>query len=240
MFSCLCRPKQLGSLVPPRLSTILKYSQSTIGPTLVESSRSHDDRVHILTLNDPKTRNSLSKVMMQSLLSSIKGLGEASSSARLLQIRSKGPVFSSGHNLKEIQAMSQPEREDLFNLCSELMLSLQRLPIPVLAVVNGLATAAGCQLVASCDISLASKDSRFGTPGVKIGLFCSTPGVALVRRVPNSKALDMLLTGREITAEEAEQYGLISRVVESEGFDDVVRIYTEKILESSAAVLARK
>jgi enoyl-CoA hydratase/carnithine racemase len=168
--------------------------------------------VAVLTLNHPEKRNALSRAMLTSLR---ERLGEiaAEPKARVVILAAAGPVFSAGHDLREMVVANESECASLFALCSEVMESLRKLPQPVIAQVHGLATAAGCQLVASCDLAVASEDATFATPGVKIGLFCTTPAVALVRAVPTKKALEMLFTGNPISAAEAERNGLVNRVV---------------------------
>ncbi|XP_059039783.1 enoyl-CoA hydratase domain-containing protein 3, mitochondrial isoform X2 [Mustela lutreola] len=147
------------------------------------------DGIRNIVLSDPKKRNALSLAMLKSLQSDL--LHEAESKdLRVIIISAEGPVFSSGHDLKELTDERSPDyHAEVFQTCSEVMLLIQKLPVPVIAMVNGLATAAGCQLVASCDIAVASDKSSFATPGVNIGLFCSTPGVALGRAVPRKKVL---------------------------------------------------
>ena len=166
-----------------------------------------------LTLNDPATRNSLSEAMIKELRSAI-----SDAEARVIVLAANGPAFSSGHNLKEITARRADGDEgrrffkDLFDSCADLMLAITRSPCPVIAEVDGLASAAGCQLVASCDMAIATDRATFCTPGVNIGLFCSTPTVALARTVSRKHAMEMLLTGDVIPASEALRIGLVNRV----------------------------
>ncbi|XP_074050229.1 enoyl-CoA hydratase domain-containing protein 3, mitochondrial [Macrotis lagotis] len=151
----------------------------------------------------------------------------------------EGPVFSSGHDLKEFtDEQSQDYHAEVFQTCSEVMMLIQKHPVPIIAKVNGLATAAGCQLVASCDIALASENSHFATPGVNIGLFCSTPGVALGRAVPKKVALEMLFTGEPITAQEALLHGLISKVVPEEKLEEETMKIAQKICSVSRSVVS--
>jgi enoyl-CoA hydratase/carnithine racemase len=172
-----------------------------------------------LTLNRPQARNALSTGLMATLKQALDGAGGA---ARVIVIAANGPVFSSGHDLKEMAAhRADPDRGQavfagLFTQCSELMQAIVRHPLPVIAEVQGLATAAGCQLVASCDLAVASPAAGFATPGVDIGLFCSTPMVALSRNLAHKPAMEMLLTGEPITAEQARELGLVNRVVAPE------------------------
>jgi enoyl-CoA hydratase/carnithine racemase len=171
------------------------------------------DGVLRLTLNRPEARNALSIGLMNAL---VEALGRAAEDpeARVVVIAGAGPAFCAGHDLRELR--EDPRRgtyEHIFALCSELMLAIVRLPRPVIAEVHGVATAAGCQLVATCDLALAAEDARFATPGVNIGLFCSTPMVALTRAVGRKAAMQMLLTGELVDAATARSLGLVNRVV---------------------------
>ncbi|KAG2459908.1 US6NL protein, partial [Polypterus senegalus] len=173
-----------------------------------------------IILNNPKKRNALSLAMLNSLQADI--LHEADSSAlRVIIISAEGPVFSSGHDLTELTSKQGPEHhKKIFETCAEVMNLIQDIPVPVIAKVNGTATAAGCQLVASCDIAVASNKSTFATPGVNVGLFCSTPAVALGRAVPRKVALEMLFTGAPISANDALLHGLVSKVVPEEKLEE--------------------
>jgi enoyl-CoA hydratase/carnithine racemase len=174
--------------------------------------------VVLLTLNRPEARNSLSDEMIAALTSAVRELG-AEDSVRAVVITGAGSAFCSGHDLKELTAhRNDPDRGRAFfartmAACSEMMMAIVRSPKPVIAAVNGIATAAGCQLVASCDLAVAADDVRFATPGVNIGLFCSTPMVALSRNVSRKAAMEMLLLGEMIGAEDARMLGLVNRVV---------------------------
>jgi enoyl-CoA hydratase/carnithine racemase len=174
--------------------------------------------VTILTLNRPEARNSLSEELIGALSSAVKEIG-GSDSVRAIVITGAGTAFSSGHDLKELTVhRNDPDRGRAFfaktmTACSEMMLGIVRSPKPVIAAVNGIATAAGCQLVASCDLAVASENARFATPGVNIGLFCSTPMVALSRNVSRKAAMEMLLLGEMVGAEEAKSLDLVNRVV---------------------------
>lgn len=176
--------------------------------------------------------------MLKSLQSDI--LHEAESKdLKVIIISAEGPVFSSGHDLKELTDEQGPAyHAEVFQTCSEVMMQIQSHPVPVIAMVNGLATAAGCQLVASCDIAVASDKSSFATPGVNIGLFCSTPGVALGRAVPRKVALEMLFTGEPITAQEALLHGLLSRVVPEEQLEEETMRIATKIASLSRPVVS--
>ncbi len=190
-----------------------------------------------LTLNHAAKRNALSRAMLQGLRDALRRL-EGDRAVRVVVLRAEGPVFSAGHDLRELADAGPEEAASLFALCTEVMLGLQRLPQPVIAQVHGLATAAGCQLVASCDLVIAAEEASFATPGVKIGLFCTTPGVALVRAMMPKKAMEMLLTGTPLTAHEAERAGLVNRVVPLDRLAEEVFQLATKISESSARVIA--
>jgi enoyl-CoA hydratase/carnithine racemase len=179
-------------------------------PPLLRQDR---DGVATLTLNRPQARNALSMGLMGELLSAF-GAIAAEPDIKVVILAGSGPGFCAGHDLKELR--SQPKREiyqAVFRRCSELMQAIVALPKPVIAQVHGIATAAGCQLVATCDLAVAAEDARFATPGVNIGLFCSTPMVALSRAVPRKQAMEMLLTGDMVPAATALRIGLINRVV---------------------------
>ena len=175
-------------------------------------------QVALLTLNRPETRNCLSEDMIAALHAAIAEIG-GSDAVRAIVITGAGSAFSSGHDLKEMTAhRSDPDRgrayfAKIMKACSEMMLAIVRSPKPVIAAVNGIATAAGCQLVASCDLAVASQDARFATPGVNIGLFCSTPMVAVSRAIGRKRALQLLLTGEVIDAATAADWGLVNEVV---------------------------
>src|SRR6516162_3944829 len=157
------------------------------------------DGIRRLTLNHPEKRNALSRSLLQALADEL-ALIQNDQSVRIVILRAPGSVFSAGHDLRELTGTSERENQELFALCTRVMEGLRLLPQPVIAEVDGLATAAGCQLVASCDLVMASDRASFATPGVKIGLFCTTPGVAVARAVMTKKALEMLFTGSRITA----------------------------------------
>ncbi|KAG8185627.1 hypothetical protein JTE90_026088 [Oedothorax gibbosus] len=190
-----------------------------------------------IVLNNPKKRNALSSAMLQKLNDDIfEGVDDIN--LRCIVLESKGPVFSSGHDLKEIRQLDSKKQEEIFTKSSSLMVGLRHLPVPVIAVVNGLATAAGCQLVASCDITIASSKSQFSTPGASVGLFCSTPGVAVSRNVPLKMASYMLLTGNNLNANEALQCGLVSKIAEEHELDVEVEKVLNSLLCKSRSVLA--
>ena len=177
--------------------------------------------VALLTLNRPDARNSLSENLIAALRAAIAEIG-SSDGVRAVVITGAGSAFSSGHDLKELTAhRNDPDRGRAFfakimGACSELILSIMRSPKPVIAAVNGVATAAGCQLVAACDLAVASREARFATPGVNIGLFCSTPMVALSRNLSRKASMEMLLLGDMVTAAKAKELGLVNRVVQQD------------------------
>jgi enoyl-CoA hydratase/carnithine racemase len=198
-----------------------------------------DERgVVTLTLNRPQSLNALSEAMLAALGEAFVALAE-DKSVRAVVLGASGRAFCAGHDLKEMRAEPSLEYyERLFRQCSTVMLAIQRLPVPVIARVHGLATAAGCQLVAMCDLAIASRDARFAVNGVDVGLFCSTPGVALSRNVPRKKAFEMLVTGEFITAEEARANGLVNRVAAPEALDEDVEALVARIVEKPRAALA--
>jgi enoyl-CoA hydratase/carnithine racemase len=194
----------------------------------------NDRGVLRFTLNRPDARNALSAALMSKLLEAL-GRAAKDPETRVVVIAGAGPAFCAGHDLREMRADQRRETyERLFAQCSELMLAIVRLPKPVIAEVHGVATAAGCQLVATCDLAVAATDARFATPGVNIGLFCSTPMVALTRAVGRKAAMEMLLTGKLIDAETAQAIGLINRVVPREGLREAVDGLAHEIAGKSA------
>ena len=204
-------------------------------PILLEE---HDRGVLRLTLNRPEARNALSAALMSALTEALCVAAE-DPQVRVVIIAGAGPAFCAGHDLREIRRDQRRETyERIFAQCSELMLRIVRLPKPVIAEVHGVATAAGCQLVATCDLAVAAENARFATPGVNIGLFCSTPMVALTRAVGRKAAMEMLLTGELIDAATARAIGLVNRVVAGERLRDAVDELAGKIAEKSAVTLA--
>ncbi len=200
--------------------------------------RADADGIATLTLNRPAARNALSSRLMAQLHEQLEELAE-DRSVRVVVIAANGPGFCAGHDLKELRANPGREAyERVFRQCSRLMLAITHLPKPVIAKVHGIATAAGCQLVASCDLAVAAADARFATPGVNIGLFCSTPMVALSRAIGRKAAMEMLLTGDTVPAEEAKRLGLVNRVVPSEDLDRQTEALARQIAAKSPLVLA--
>lgn len=177
-----------------------------------------------ITLNRPERRNALSLALMQELLACLRQLGQSREIGAVI-LAASGNVFSSGHDLNELRGRTLSDYRQLFDVCAELMTVIQRIPQPVIAEVQGVATAAGCQLVATCDLAVAADVAKFATPGVRIGLFCSTPMVALTRAVGRKRALEMLMTGVPIDAETAADWGLINRMVPA----SELRAETEKL-----------
>ena len=200
--------------------------------------RNDKNSVAYILLNSPDTLNSLSDEMLAALTKEFENL-KNDPKIRAVVLEGAGKAFCAGHNLKEMTKGRKAEDGgkayflDLFKRCARMMMLIQKLPQPVIAKVHGIATAAGCQLVATCDLAIAEKSTKFGVNGVNIGLFCSTPMVALSRNITRKKAFEMLTTGDFISAEQAKNFGLINRVVEIENFD----LETEKLAEQIASKL---
>src|SRR5919201_795371 len=195
-----------------------------------------DGNIAYVTMNRPERRNALSVEHMQELLDCFKTIGQDRDISAVI-LRGNGPAFSSGHDLSELIGQTPEFFQHVFAVCSELMETIQSIPQPVIAQVHAIATAAGCQLVATCDLAVAAEEARFATPGVKIGLFCSTPMVALSRAVGRKKAMEMLLTGDFISAQEALAAGLVNRVVPAAELDPATRALAEKIAAASPLVV---
>ncbi len=191
----------------------------------------------VVTLNRPERRNALSLQMLQELTLCFRSIGE-DAEVRAVILRANGPAFSAGHDIAEMAGRDGAFYRELFEACTVLMETVQSIPQPVIAQVHATATAAGCQLVASCDLAVAAVEARFATPGVKIGLFCSTPMVALSRAVGARRAMEMLLTGEAISAEEALAAGLVNRVVPAAELAATTRALAAKIASSSPFVVA--
>lgn len=201
-----------------------------------------NDHVLTLTLNQPDQRNALSAEMLNALLTQLLQSYD-NDHIRAVVIAANGTVFSAGHNLKELNDHHQDADggkdffQHIMQLCAKVMLAIVNHPRPIIAKVQGMATAAGCQLVASCDLAIATEDSRFCTPGVNIGLFCSTPMVALSRNLTRKQAMQMLLLGDVIDAPTALSYGLINQSVPKDQIDAAVEDYCQKLCQKSAATL---
>ena len=202
--------------------------------TSVQRSNNGISRVR---LNDPDTYNSMSFNMLNSLIAALKDL-DKDKKTRVIIIEGSGKGFSAGHNLKEVRSLKgKPNYKKLFDLCSKLMMLIININKPVIAKVHGAAFAAGCQLVATCDLALSTNDSKFCTPGVNIGLFCSTPMVALSRNVSRKKAMKMLITGDPISAQYAKEIGLINDHFDSSKLEEEVSKLAENIISKSTKVV---
>lgn len=194
--------------------------------------------VHTLTLNTPRSFNVLSESMLAALQTALAQIA-ADPQARVVVIAAEGRAFCAGHDLKEMRV--QPELayyQALFARCSKLMLTIRALEVPVIARVHALATAAGCQLVAQCDLAVAAESATFGVNGIDVGLFCATPGVALSRNILPKQAMEMLLTGDFITASEAKTRGLVNRVVALDALDAEVAALVDRLLQKPREALA--
>jgi len=195
--------------------------------------------IAVLTLNRPAARNSLSQAMIATLHAELNEIRD-DKAIRGVVIAANGPAFSAGHDIKEMNARrTDPDHgraffAEMMNACSGMMQAIVHLPKPTVAAVQGIATAAGCQMVASCDLAIASQDATFATPGVDIGLFCSTPMVALTRNVPRKQAMEMLLTGEPVTADRAREIGLVNRVVPAGTEREAAIALAEKVALKSA------
>jgi enoyl-CoA hydratase/carnithine racemase len=196
-----------------------------------------DDAIATLSLANPEKRNALSLEAMEELLGVVETIGR-DPAVKVVVLRALGPVFSAGHDLRETRCAGDEadvaKLRAIFETCVRMMTAIQTIPQPVIAEVAGVATAAGCQLVATCDLAIASSDARFATPGVKIGLFCTTPMVALTRAIGRKHAMEMLLTGDFIDAATAERYGLVNRVVAPDELSAATRELALKIAGASA------
>ena len=192
--------------------------------------------VAVVTLNRPQRRNALSLDLMQELIGCLDEVGR-NREIRAVILAAAGKVFCSGHDLSEMTGRDINEYRRIFDVCTELMQKVQSIPQPVIAEVQGIATAAGCQLVATCDMAIASEDAAFATPGVKIGLFCTTPMVALTRAIGRKRALQMLMTGEMVAAATAADWGLINLVVPAADLTAATRALAAKIAEASSLVV---
>jgi enoyl-CoA hydratase/carnithine racemase len=196
-----------------------------------------EGNIALITLNRPQLRNALSLALMRELIDCLKEI-ENRRDLRAVILSASGKVFSAGHDLSEMVGREISEYRTLFGVCTELMEKLQSIPQPVIAEVQGIATAAGCQLVATCDLVIASEQAAFATPGVKIGLFCSTPMVALSRVIGRKRALEMLMTGELIDAHKAADWGLVNRVVAADRLQAETRQLASRIAAASDFVVA--
>ena len=198
-----------------------------------------DDRgVVTLTLNRPGAFNALSEAMLTALGEVLDAIA-SDDTVRVVVLGASGKAFCAGHDLKEMRAEpSLQYYQRLFAQCTAVMLAIQRLPVPVIARVHGLATAAGCQLVGMCDLAVAARDARFAVSGINVGLFCATPGVALSRNVPRKAAFEMLVTGDFVSAEQARELGLVNRVAAPEALDDEVEALVARIIAKPGVAIA--
>ncbi|MCK0091953.1 enoyl-CoA hydratase [Rhodococcus sp. F64268] len=205
-------------------------------PASVLIAVAESSNIGVLTLNRPDQRNPLSVATMREVTLGLRALS-AESAVRVIVVRAEGPVFSAGHNLREMIGRTLEEERAVFDTCTEMMQTVQAIPQPVIASVQGTAVAAGCQLVAACDLAIASSAAVFGTPGVKIGLFCSTPMVAVSRAIGRKRALQMLLTGETINAHTAADWGLVNFVVDPEELEIETATLAAKIVGASPATV---
>ncbi|MYA80203.1 MAG: enoyl-CoA hydratase [Acidobacteriia bacterium] len=192
--------------------------------------------VATIRLNRPRQRNALSMDLMRDLIAVLEGIGTNREVAAVI-LAAEGSAFCAGHDLNEMVDRNVNEYRQIFDLCTDLMTAIQRIPQPVIAQVHGMATAAGCQLVAACDLVVASENACFATPGVRIGLFCSTPMVALTRAIGRKRALEMLLTGKSIDAATACEWGLVNRVVPRDMLAKTTRDLADEIAQASEMVV---
>jgi len=193
--------------------------------------------VAVATLNRPQRRNALSLDLMLELTGCLDEIGR-NREIRAVILAAAGKVFCSGHDLSEMAGRDIDEYRRIFDVCTQLMMKIQAIPQPVIAEVQGIATAAGCQLVATCDLAVAAEEAAFGTPGVKIGLFCTTPMVALTRAIGRKRALEMLLTGELVSARTAADWGLINQAVPASGLAAATRKLAARVADASSLVVA--
>ncbi len=193
--------------------------------------------VATITMNRPERRNALSVDMMQELIDAFKTLSR-DKEVRAIVLAANGPAFSAGHDLRELVGGTINDYRYVFDVCTEMMMTIQAIPQPVIAQVHKIATAAGCQLVATCDLAVAATEARFATPGVRIGLFCTTPMVALSRAVGRKRALQMLMTGEPIPASTAAEWGLVNQVVPAEELASATRALALSIAHASPLTVA--
>jgi len=196
-----------------------------------------DGPVRVVTLNRPNRRNALSLELMLELIDSLDAIGR-DGEVRAVILAAAGKAFCSGHDLTEMVGRAVTEYRRLFDVCSELMTKIQSIPQPVIARVQGVATAAGCQLVATCDLAVAGDEAAFATPGVRIGLFCTTPMVALTRAIGRKRAMEMLLTGQTVDAVLAAEWGLVNRVVPAAELEAETHRLARAVAESSSFTVA--
>jgi len=197
----------------------------------------HEGPIAIVTLDRAERRNALSLELMLELIEALDEIGR-NPEVRAVILAARGKVFCSGHDLGQMTGRDIGEYRRIFDVCTDLMQKLQSIPQPVIAEVQGIATAAGCQLVATCDLAIGAEEAAFATPGVKIGLFCTTPMVALTRAVGRKRAMQMLLTGELVPARSAAEWGLINQAVPAAELQSVTRSLAEKVAAASSLVIA--
>jgi enoyl-CoA hydratase/carnithine racemase len=200
-------------------------------------SVTRDGPTAVVTLNRPERRNALSLALMLELTACLEEIGRTEE-IRAVILAAAGKVFCSGHDLSEMTGRGIAQYRRIFDVCSDLMMKVHAIPQPVIAQVQGIATAAGCQLVAACDLAVAAEEAAFATPGVKIGLFCTTPMVELTRAIGRKRALQMLLTGELVDAQTAADWGLINQVATAAGLEAATRKLAAKVAEASSLVVA--
>ena len=224
-------PEEPGARLQGLEEMSAKIDADTAEPVLL---RSDDEGIVTLTLNRPEKFNALSEALLARIQHELDEIA-SDDTLRVVVIAANGKAFSAGHDLKEMRASDDREHHRaLFDRCGRMMVSINRLPQPVIAQVNGIATAAGCQLVANCDLAVAADDARFAVSGINFGLFCSTPAVPLSRNVPRKHAMEMLLTGDFISAEQARDFGLVNEVVPAAELESATRALAAKITAKSA------
>jgi enoyl-CoA hydratase/carnithine racemase len=196
-----------------------------------------EGQITTITMNTPEKRNALSLAMMNELIAAFTAAGN-DNDTRVVILAANGPAFSAGHDLRDLVDGDVTIYRHVFDVCVQLMELIQAIPQPVIARVHRIATAAGCQLVATCDLAIAAEDAKFATPGVRIGLFCTTPMVALSRAIGRKRAMQMLLTGEAISAETAADWGLVNSVVPADHLEDATTALAQRIVEASSFVVA--
>jgi len=200
--------------------------------------REDEDGICTLTLNRPEKRNALSRDLLSALQNAFDELAP-DKSIKVIILAANGPVFSSGHDLAQMREDSNYNiMQALFNQCSDMMMTMKKLPQPIIAKVQGTAMAAGCQLMSNCDLAVAANTAKFALPGSTIGLFCSTPAVAVSRVASSKHTMEMLLMGEQVSAEDAYRFGLINKVVAPKELDETVLVYAKKIASSSSMTMS--
>ncbi len=226
----------MNAVATPNINSLqAKPTVSNEEPMLL---RADSDGITTLTLNRPKQYNAMSSAMLTALQTELDDIAQ-NASIRVVVLAAKGKAFCAGHNLKEMRANPQKAFYNaLFDQCSTMMMTINHLPQPVIARVQGLATAAGCQLVAACDLAVAAESAQFATSGIRVGLFCSTPAVAVSRNLSRKQAMELLLTGEFIDAQTALEYGLINRVAAADGLDAAVHELADAIVAKSSVAVS--